>query len=149
MSNKFHGITSITLVGIAMVIAGFVLFRVSLVLGLVFVVIAAVAPQVVLYAYCAKCPCKVRCAHVLPGRAAMRYKRQPGPYTTAELTAMMLAMLILIGFPQYWLWQHTALFIAFWVLTGIALIQIRAVVCRTCTNVFCPLHSQYAAPNRP
>jgi hypothetical protein len=138
-SRRFHGVTSLLLVGIATVLAIIVMFQASLWLGVAYLVVCAIAPQVVIYAYCAKCVSRRFCAHVLPGRAAQRYDRQPGPYTRLELVAMSLGLLALLGLPQPWLWGHTGLFIAYWVLTGIALVQIRIVVCRSCRNIHCPL----------
>jgi hypothetical protein len=69
----------------------------------------------------------------------MLFDRQPGPYTPTEIAALILALLVMIGLPQFWLWRRTGLFILYWVLNGIALVQIRLVVCRTCENVYCPL----------
>ncbi len=76
---------------------------------------------------------------MFPGKAAQVFNREPGPYTLIELAAMILALALLIGLPQFWLWRYTGLFIAFWVLNGIALVQIRIVVCRTCGNIYCPM----------
>jgi len=139
--TKFHGVTSLGLVAVAVVIAVVVMFQTSPVLGIVYVGVCVVAPIVVLYAYCAKCPCKEHCAHVFPGKAAMAFDRKPGPYTTTEMAVLVLALLLLIGLPQFWLWRYTGWFIAFWALSGIALVQVRAVVCRTCDNVYCPLRT--------
>ena len=139
MTKQFHGITSLSLVAIAIIIAASVLFRTSLTLGIVYLAICAAAPLVVLYAYCAKCSCQAHCGHVFPDKAAQVFNREPGPYTLIELAAMILALALLIGLPQFWLWRYTGLFIAFWVLNGIALVQIRIVVCRTCGNIYCPM----------
>jgi hypothetical protein len=138
--NRIHGLTSLGLVGIAILLAAVVLFQTTIALGLLYVGIAAAVSTVVLYAFCAKCPCKAHCGHVLPGIAAKRFQRRSGPYSTLELGAMLLALLVLFAFPQAWLWSHTTLFIAFWALSGVALVDIRRYVCRACTNSFCPLN---------
>jgi hypothetical protein len=138
--NRVHGLTSLGLVGIAIGIAAAVLFQTTFALGLLYLGITVASATAVLYAYCAKCPCKVHCGHVLPGLAAKRFQRRPGPYSTLELGAMLLALLVLFAFPQVWLWSHTALFIIFWALSGVALVDIRRYVCRACTNAFCPLN---------
>ena len=139
MTKQFHGITSIGLVGVAVVIAAIAMFQASPVLGIVYVGVCVVAPLVVLYAYCAKCPCKAHCGHVFPGKIAQVFDREPGPYTPAELAALVLALLLLIGLPQFWLWRYTGLFAAFWVLNGIAIVQIRIVICPACDNTHCPM----------
>ena len=138
-TRQFHGITSLTLVLIATLMALVVMVMTSWVLGVIYLAMMVIAPQVVLRAYCAKCPCQARCAHIFPGKAAMAFSREPGPYTLLEIGAMMTALGLLMGLPQYWLWQYPALFITFWMLSGIAFVQIRAFVCRTCNNVYCPI----------
>jgi hypothetical protein len=139
MRGQFHGIASIGLVLVATVIAIVAMFRTSLALGVGYLVVCAVAPGVILYAYCAKCPCRTNCGHVFPGKLATTFtNRQPGPYTTVELVATGLALLLLLGLPQVWLWRYTWSFIAFWALNAIALVQIRAFVCRVCDNAYCP-----------
>jgi len=142
MTKRLHGITSLGLVAVATVIAAIAMFQTSWVLGVVYLALCAVSLLSIVYAYCAKCPCKERCAHVFLGRAAMSFNRQPGPYSTAELTALILSLLLLLGFPQFWLWRYTGLFVAYWVLSGIALVQVRIVVCRTCENVYCSLKGE-------
>ncbi len=139
MTNRFHGVTSLGFVAIAVAIAAVPMFQASLTLGAVYLAICALGSGAIIYTYCAKCPCKAHCAHVLPGKAAMAFDRQPGPYTATEMTVMILALLTLVGFPQFWLWQYRGLFIAYWLLFAIALVQVRAVVCRNCDNVYCPL----------
>jgi len=140
MTKRFHGITSILLVAVAIAIAAVATFRASWVLGVVYLALCAVSLLTIVYAYCAKCPCKEHCAHVLLGKAAMAFDRQPGPYTATEIGALILAGLLLIGLPQCWLWRYTGLFVAFWVLNAIAVTQIRIVVCPACDNTHCPLN---------
>jgi hypothetical protein len=139
MTKRFHGITSIVLTAIAILIAAVAAFRASWVLGVVYLAICVAALLIIIYAYCAKCPCKEHCAHVFLGKAALAFERQPGPYAATELVALVLALALLLGLPQFWLWRYTGWFVAFWVLNAIAVIQIRAVVCPACDNTHCPL----------
>jgi hypothetical protein len=136
---KFHGVTSIIFAGIAIALAAAATFQAAVWLGAAYFLVCAVAAVIVIYAYCAKCPCKAHCAHILPGKAAMLFKRRPGPYSTIELAAMSVSLLLLVVIPQAALWQNPDLLIAFWFLLGIAVIQVRGVVCRACNNTFCPL----------
>ena len=55
------------------------------------------------------------------------------------MTVMSIALLLLIGLPQLWLWRSIGLLIVFWALIVIAVTQIRLVICKTCGNVHCPL----------
>ena len=141
--TKFHRVTSVGFAAVAVGIAAVAMFLTSWVLGVVYLAVGATGSVIVLYVYCAKCPCKAdNCGHVFPGKIATIFDRQPGPYTKVEMTAMLLALLTLLGLPQFWLWQYMGLFIAFWVLIGIAILQARTVVCRACENVYCPLQSR-------
>lgn len=142
MNTRFHGVTSLTFVGIAIALAAVAIFQASLWLGIGYLILCGIASFVVVYSYCAKCPCKAHCAHVLPGKAAMSFKRPPGPYSTAEVLLMVTALTLLIGLPQLSLWHSPVLMAAFWVLCGIAFVQIRSAVCKTCNNVYCPLKNR-------
>jgi hypothetical protein len=139
MTKQLHGVTSIGFAAVAIAIAAAAMFRTSWVLGVVYLAVCAVSSGGIVYAYCAKCPCKTHCAHILPGKAAMAFDRQPGPYTATEIAVLVLALLLLVGLPQFWLWRYIGMFIVYWVLNGVAVVQIRLVVCRTCQNVYCPL----------
>jgi hypothetical protein len=138
-TQQTHGIISLGLTSVALVIAALAMFLSSWGLGVAYVAICLIAPQAIIYAFCAKCPCKECCGHVLPGKQAMAFNRQPGPYTPVELGILGVVLLLLFGLPQFWLWQYPKLFIAFWILSAIAFMQIRLVVCRACNNIHCPL----------
>jgi len=142
MSKQFHGVTSLGLVAVATIIAAVALFKASWLLGAVYLVMAALASSAIVYAFCAKCPSKACCGHVFPGKVAMTIDRQPGPYTGIELAVLGLALLGLIGLPQLWLWRYAGLFVAYWALNAVALVQIRTVVCRACDNRYCPARPQ-------
>lgn len=138
-ARQFHGVTSLSLVLIATLIALGVMFITSWLLGVIYLAVMALAPQAILRAYCAKCPCQAHCAHIIPGKAAMSFSRTPGPYTLSEIGIMSIAIVLLLGLPQYWLWSYPVLFATFWVLSGIAVIQIRVFICKTCNNIYCPV----------
>ncbi len=139
MTKRFHGVTSIGFAAIGVAIAAVAMFRTSWVLGVVYLAICALAAGGIVYAYCAKCPCKAHCIHAWPGKAALAFDRQPGPYTPVELVVLVLALLALIGLPQFWLWRYTGSFIVYWLLNAVALVQVRIAVCPSCENVYCPL----------
>jgi hypothetical protein len=140
MSARFHGVMSITLVAVAVVIAAVAILQASLGLGIVYLLGCALAPLGIVYAFCAKCPCRGRCAHVVFGRLALVLtNRQPGPYTAAEVAVVGLGLLWLLGLPQVWLWRAPLWFAVFWLLNAGAVVQIRLAVCPACDNVHCPL----------
>jgi len=148
MNTRFYGVTSLALVGIATVIAASVLFGVSWLLGGIYLILSATGAGGIIYAYCAKCPCKAHCAHVIPGKLARNINRQPGPYTTLEQVVVVTALVAILGLPQPWLWRSLWLFIAYWVLALVAFVEILSFVCRTCGNVHCPVKMMRTAGNR-
>lgn len=139
MSRKFHGVTSLALAGVAVVLAILALFRFSGVVGVIYLAGLAIGAPLILWAYCAKCEGKHDCAHVLPGRLAAMFERPAEPYTSAEFWLMYLGLALMLLLPQIWLWRSLGLLIAFWLLLGIAFLQIRRNVCRGCGNDLCPL----------
>ena len=140
MSARVHGVVSIGLVAIAIIIGAAAVFQVSWALFALYLVGCAVAPVGIVYAFCAKCPCQRRCAHVVFGKLAAAFtNRQPGPYTRTEVIVVVVALLWLLGFPQLWLWRTPVWLVVFWVLNAIAVFEIRATVCPACENVHCPM----------
>jgi hypothetical protein len=94
----------------------------------------------IVYAFCAKCPCRGHCAHVIFGKLATALtNRRPGPYSPSEVAVVAVALLWLLGLPQAWLWRYPTWLIVFWVLNAMAVLQIRLAVCRSCENVHCPI----------
>lgn len=143
--HKTAGVVGLALVLAAMVMGGGVIFSASVLAGLIYLLIFIAGWGVVIYAFCAKCPCKRNCGHILPGLAARLFKRRPGSYSKIELAAVVVSLLVMVAFPQYWLWQYPALLVVFWVLAAIAGVLSPTIVCKGCNNTFCPLFPQNQA----
>lgn len=142
MNARFHGVVSIGLMGIAILLAVVTVFQKSPMLGIVYLVGCVVGPLGIVYVFCAKCPCRNHCSHVIFGKLAVALtNRQPGPYTTAEIAVVGLALLWLLGFPQVWLWRAPFWFVVFWILNAVAVVQIRLAVCPACDNIYCPIRA--------
>ncbi len=139
MSRKFHGVSSVALAGLAIVLAAVALFRFSWVVGAIYLAGLAIGALLILWSYCAKCAGKDDCAHVLPGWVAAKFNRPAGPYTTVEFRMISLGLALLLVLPQIWLWRSPGLLVAFWLLLGIAFLQIRRNICCNCGNVNCPM----------
>jgi hypothetical protein len=142
VSARFHGIMSISLVGLSILVAIVTVFQATPALGLVYLAGCVMAPFGIVYAFCAECLCRTHCAHVMFGKLAVALThRQPGPYKPAEVAAAGLALLWLLGLPQLWLWQTLLWLALFWLFNAVAMMQIRLMVCPACDNVGCPLRS--------
>jgi len=140
MDSKFHGVFSLILILISVVMAlGYVLIN-SIGWGLAYLSIVVVANPVILYSYCAKCLCREdACSHAIPGKLTRLLPlRRQGPYSFWDYFATALSLVALLGFPQFWLWQSKGLFILFLILVTIGLLEILFFVCRTCSNANCP-----------
>lgn len=140
--RRFHGIASLVLILLVSLASLAVISWKARGWGIVYLGVLVTAPQLLLRAFCTKCPCQAHCGHVFPGRAAMAFAREPRPYTPLEIITLVVTAALVFGMPQPWLWQMPFLFAAYWIVTGIALAQIRLAMCPACTNVFCPLKKE-------
>lgn len=140
MSKQFHGLFSLGLAGAAIVIALVTAFRAAWFWGVLYLALCLAAPPIILRLYCAKCPAKLCCAHVIPGKAAAKIIRQPGAYTPTEKGWTFLILLLMFGLPQAWLWRELWALAAFWTLLAFAVVEIRMCICPACRNVYCPLN---------
>lgn len=141
MNNKIHGIFSIALIGISLLIALLTVTYFNQLMGVLYLLLEISLLLLIIYSYCCKCDCKEHnCGHVIPGRIAMVLpKRSQGRYSTADISSLIIAFLILLIFPQFWLWKSTFLLVAFWISLIIAGIDIVLFVCPSCKNRNCVL----------
>jgi len=139
MSSRVHGVLSTVLIGMAVAVAAAVLFGIAPGLGAGYLALSVAGMLCIVYAFCAKCPCKVRCGHVLPGLIARLFPRQPGPYAGWEIALMIVGLVLIVGLPLFWLWQNVVALIVFVVLSALAVWDITRFVCRACDNVYCPV----------
>jgi len=140
MRRQSHGIISLGLASIAIAAAAQSLFQQSFVLGMAYMFLSGLSVPVILYAFCAKCPDRERCGHVIPGPAAAKVfsARQKEPYTASDLSLTAGALAVLFLFPQIWLWRHPLAFFVFWITMAVAAVDIRSKVCDGCGNNHCP-----------
>jgi hypothetical protein len=140
MKRKTIGLISLGAVALALASAAQTLFQQSVLLGTAYLLLASLSIPVVLFAFCAKCPDRNDCGHVLPGpaAAALFSKRKCSPYTAGDWILMSAALAVLLILPQIWLWKHPAAFVFFWLVMIPAVIGIRTKVCPGCRNVHCP-----------
>jgi len=140
MKRNTIGAISLGAVALALAAAVQSLFQESILLGTAYLILASLSVPIVLFAFCAKCPDRGNCGHVLPGKAAVALfaDRKCSAYTAGDwaMTAAGLAVLLLL--PQVWLWKHPVAFVFFWVVMIPAVIGIRSGVCPSCRNVNCP-----------
>jgi hypothetical protein len=145
MNYKIPGLSSITFMFIALVIASFQLFTVSIITGTIYIILIPVVFLNLLYWYCRKCPHSANgtCRHVIFGWITKKVFSivAPTKYTVIEIIFSLAPLAVLILLPQYLLFKNLILFIAFWILMLIAGVIVRTGVCPGCRNLncaFCP-----------
>ena len=141
MKQRFHGVFSLVLISIAVIIALINMQRHSVNLGLAYLLIILFSTPIVLFSYCAKCTCRDgACGHVFPGMLTrLLPERKQGPYTKGDYFWTAISLIALLGFPQFWLWQSKTLFVVYWMLLLLGLTEILFMVCRACNNQNCPV----------
>jgi len=141
MTGKFHGIFSIALAGIAIVLGAYSIIRLSLVVGLLYCILTVMSFLLIVYSYCCKCTCrKHSCGHVIFGKIAEYLpSRKQEKYSYIDIFGVIIALLFIIGFPQYWLVRQISILFIFWGLLIVAGIEIFLFVCATCQNERCSL----------
>lgn len=108
--------------------------------GILYAVLLLVLPVIIIYSFCTKCSCKSEgCGHVMPGKIAGLMPDKSGQkYTGCDMAGVIIPFLILVIFPQPWLYTNTLLPIIFWVVLAASLAYIRLYVCIGCENTECP-----------
>lgn len=92
------------------------------------------------YAFCAKCPVRSKCVHVLMGLITQILPgRIESPYTKQEMFIVIIFFTFLVLFPQYWLIQNSVLFLVFWGLFIGECIFTHFTCCKGCGNIYCKL----------
>lgn len=134
-----HGIVSISIIGTAILFASLYLFSISSIAGFIYCILLAIGGIMISYGYCAKCTCRIsNCAHVLPGKLTKLFpEREQTDYTIMDHVVLFTALILIFGFPQFYLYQEIYALIAFWGLVIIGLIEISLFVCTSCGNTRC------------
>ena len=138
--NRFHGVLSILLMAVCLFLAFFSILSVSIFCGFIYLFISVIFFLLIIYMYCTKCPniTSNTCRHIFPGLIAksLPAKKQSN-YTYVELIITVLSFLVIVIFPQYWLWKSNILFILFWGILMLALIDVPIFICKSCLNNYC------------
>ncbi len=139
-SSRFHGIVSFAILDLTIVISLFAIAKTSLIHTVIYFFGSVIAGLSIILLYCTKCSCKSKCSHVLPGQLALLFKnRETLTYKPFDYLGTVIAGAFIILYPQYWLWNFKILFVAFWLLIIVAILQINQYVCTSCRNSKCAM----------
>jgi hypothetical protein len=139
--SPVHGVVSTILFIVLVAIDVTVIMADSLIPGLIYLALVAASAALLIYAYCAKCPCRIGgCGHVLPGKLTQWLpQRKEGPYTPLDYAGTGLALALIILTPQPWLVRMPLVLALTWGLLAWCGMEIALFVCVGCGNRFCPL----------
>jgi len=144
MNRQIHGILSLLIILAAVITAALAIVQSSVIWTAVYLVGTFLSALVMINSFCTKCPCrKTDCGHVIPGKLTRFFPSRPeGPYTFMDKTGIVVPVVFMIVFPQYWLLEHPSYFYLFAVLCLVAAADIQFFVCKGCNNRFCPFFQE-------
>ena len=138
MKNFPHGIVSLLLTSVALLLGIVAISSVNIIPGFTYITILITGFLVVIYSYCTKCPGRFKCGHVIFGKIAQRMPRRKNTnYSNLDYLGVILPLLFMMVVPQFWLWKTTWMFITFWILMAVSVLEIYLFVCSGCTNSKC------------
>lgn len=101
MQRIRHGVLTLVWVGAACVLGLAAVFARQAAAGWIYLGLLVILPPAVIYAFCAKCPGRRACGHVLPGRIACALPSRPEtPYGSGDLLIAAVALTVLVLFPS-------------------------------------------------
>ena len=139
--SRFHGVLSLVLVAVSLLIGVYALMGESMITGIAYLAVTTVSISVILYSYCSKCQCRLNsCGHVIPGKLTRFLPDRPDSgYNIFDYMGVVFPLTVMILLPQLSLWKNKILFFFFWAFLVIALMEIFFFVCRACRNDRCLL----------
>jgi hypothetical protein len=140
MAGKLPGVVALCLLATSVLSGLYGISLYSVTAAGIYLVGSLTVWLVFVYAFCAKCPVHDQCNRVVMGFVAgMMPKRAAGPYTRAELLAILLFFSFVALFPLYWLIRQPLLLVVFLVLFAGNLVLTHFTCCKGCGNRFCML----------
>lgn len=142
MTQQGYGILAVCMLVAVICIGVYGIIGFSLTAAAAYLAGCIVLMVLLVYVFCAKCPIRLSCHHVLMGlMTRIMPRRKEAPYTPCEIVGTFVFFVFIALFPQYWLVRDPALLLLFWVLFTGQWILTHFTLCRGCGNTFCILRS--------
>ncbi len=140
MMKNFHGLFSLLLVFISILIGLNSVFTSSTYMGIIYILVLILSIIMLLFSFCAKCVCREDgCGHIIPGKLTKYLpKRESGKYSISDYGGLIISLFLIFGFPQPFLLNNKLTLFFFWLLIIAALAEIFLYVCKDCKNNYCP-----------
>lgn len=142
MNRTIPGTLGLICGTIAILVGIFSFSQISYNLAAGYLLVSLIAGMLIVRVFCASCPIKGSCVHILPGYLAQFWNQPPGPYSSVKiyLTGILFAIIILI--PQAVLITSLHLFVLFWICIIIAAMSSYLILCPGCGNQYCPFRRE-------
>jgi hypothetical protein len=140
MSKKTYGVIGMLMVIAAILVGLSGILPYSVTAAGMYLAGSIVVFLIFVYAFCAKCPVRDNCTHIIQGRLThLMPGRTTGPYSGCDLLGLFMFFGFVALFPQYWLIRNLLLMGIFWILFLGNLIITHFGCCRVCGNIYCML----------
>ncbi len=145
---RIHGLIAVVMLFAAFLAGGYVVFRDSMVFGVIYAAVIAVFFIVIPAVYCEKCPCRDKCMHAILGPISKFIRPHPDKsyYTAMDVVLTLAIAAAAVVFPQLWLLKDIPLLIFYWAAVGLAAGEVLLFVCRGCENEKCPMKNILGKP---
>ncbi len=145
MKVNVHGLLSLSLAGLAVVLSIGAMWQQSWLAASAYVIILSAIALNVIKGFCAICPSRESCGHLIPGFIAKTLfpNISPRPFTKAGFMVLAAEIALIILIPQYWLFRKVEIFALYWLLFIVAGIEIFNFVCKKCLNEYCPSNKHF------
>ena len=142
MNRTIPGTLGLICGTIAILVGIFSFSQISYNLAAGYLLVCLIAGMLIVRVFCASCPIKRTCVHILPGYLAQFWNQPAGPYSSGKiiLTGILFAIIILI--PQAVLITSLHLFVLFWICIIIAAMSSYLILCPGCGNQYCPFRRE-------
>ncbi len=141
--KRIHGVTSLILFAIALLVAINAVFAQSISFGIIYSIYLPIGALLALMGFCPKCPhiADRTCRHVIPGEIVRLFptSQSGSQYRATDYLILIVPILFIIGLPQIPLFKQGILFFGlFWGIMALVVAEIITFVCSSCRNVKCP-----------
>src|SRR5512136_738226 len=140
MSKKTYGTIGLFMLIAAFLVGLYGILQYSVTAAGIYLVGGIAVFLIFVYAFCAKCPVRHDCTHVLQGMVThLMPSRTTGAYSRCELLGTLSFFAFVALFPQYWLIRNPMLMLVFWILFLGNLVITHYRCCKGCGNIYCLL----------
>ncbi|WP_146199743.1 hypothetical protein ACKUB1_05500 [Methanospirillum stamsii] len=142
MNKAAYGIIGLILGIIAIITGLYAISLHSLFMAIGYLFFTVIAGVIFTRFFCASCPIKDTCVHILPGYIARIWKETPGPYTPGKLliSGFLFVIIFLPALPA--LITSPMLLLIFLVCIVLAAVISVLFLCPGCGNRFCPFRKE-------